>query len=96
MLNFLICYAINLVWNSLRRLVKRETVCEMRKLYQNRLCRYYLFKNEYIPYNIICRTQFNDFSILATIISLDYLNLFMANKYISAIPTQVINIGSIC
>ena len=96
MLFFLICYAINLVWNSLRRLVKRETVCEMRKLYQTRLCRYYRFKNEYIPYNIICRTQFNDFSILATIISLDYLNLFMANKYISAIPTQVINIGSIC
>ena len=96
MLNVLTCYAINLVWNSLRRLVKRETVCEMRKLYQTRLCRYYLFKNEYIPYNIICRTQFNDFSILATIISLDYLNLFMANKYISAIPTQVINIGSIC
>ena len=96
MFNFLICYAINLVWNSLRRLVKRETVCEIRKLYQTRLCRYYLFKNEYIAYNIICTIQFNDFSILATIISLDYLNLFMANKYISAIPTQVINIGSIC
>ena len=96
MLNVLICYAINLVWNSLRRLVKRETVCEMRKLYQTRLCRYYLFKNEYIPYNIIWSTKFNDFSILAMIISLDYLNLFVANKYISAIPTQVINIGSIC
>jgi hypothetical protein len=66
MLNVLICYAINLVWNSLRRLVKRETVCEMRKLYQTRLCRYYLFKNEYIPYNIICRTLYEFQTFLVT------------------------------
>jgi len=45
-----------------------------------------------IPYNLIFATKFNDSSILITIISCDYLNLSLANEYISdvTIPTQVI------
>ena len=45
-----------------------------------------------IPYNLIFTTKFNDSSILITIISCDYLNLSLANKYVGdvTIPTQVI------
>jgi hypothetical protein len=35
-----------------------------------------------IPYNLILTTQFNDSSILITIISCDYLNLSLANEYV--------------
>jgi hypothetical protein len=35
-----------------------------------------------IPYNFIFTTKFNDFSILITIISCDYLNLSLANEYV--------------
>ena len=35
-----------------------------------------------IPYNFILTTKFNDFSILITIISCDYLNLSLANEYV--------------
>ena len=40
----------------------------------------------------MCATQFNDSSILITIISFDYLNLTLANEYVGdvTIPTQVI------
>ena len=45
-----------------------------------------------IPYNLIFTTKFNDSSILITIISCDYLNLSLVNKYVGdvTIPTQVI------
>jgi hypothetical protein len=45
-----------------------------------------------IPYNLIFTTNFNDSSILITIISCDYLNLSLANEYVGdvTIPTQVI------
>ena len=45
-----------------------------------------------IPYNLILTTQFNDSSILITIISCDYLNLSLANEYVDDVtmPTQVI------
>ena len=44
------------------------------------------------PYNLIFTTKFNDFSILITFISCDYLNLSLANEYVGdvIIPTQVI------
>jgi len=45
-----------------------------------------------IPYNLIFIAKLNDSSILITIISWDYLNLLLANEYVSdvTIPTQVI------
>ena len=45
-----------------------------------------------IPYNLIFTTKFNDSSILATIISCDYLNLSLADEHVGdvTIPTQVI------
>jgi len=45
-----------------------------------------------IPYNLIFTTDFNDSSILITIILCDYLNLSLANEYGGdvTIPTQVI------
>ena len=45
-----------------------------------------------IPYNLVFTIKFNDFSILFTIISWDYLNLLLANEYVDdvTIPTQVI------
>jgi hypothetical protein len=45
-----------------------------------------------IPYNLIFTTNFNDSSILITIISCDYLNLSLADELIGniTIPTQVI------
>jgi len=55
-------------------------------------------KIEHIPYNLIFRTKFNDFSILITIISWDYLNLSLANEYVGdvTIPTQVIKYNQCC
>jgi hypothetical protein len=49
-------------------------------------------KIENTPYNLMFTTQFNDSSILITIISCDYLNLSLANEYVGdvIIPTQVI------
>ena len=49
-------------------------------------------KTLYIPYNLILTTEFNDPSILITIISCDYLNLSLANEYVGDVtmPTQVI------
>ena len=49
-------------------------------------------KIELIPYNLIFTTNFNDSSILITIISLDCLNLPLVNEYVGdvTIPTQVI------
>ena len=45
-----------------------------------------------IPYNSIFTPDFNDFSILITIISGAYLNLFVTNECVGdvTIPTQVI------
>ena len=45
-----------------------------------------------IPYNLILATQFNDSSILITIISCDYLNLSLADEHVAdvTIPTQLI------
>ena len=45
-----------------------------------------------IPCNLLFATKFNDSSILITIISLDYLNLALANEYAGdvIIPTQII------
>ena len=46
-------------------------------------------KTSNIPYNLNFTTQFNDSSILMTIVSCDYLNLSLANEYIGdvTIPT---------
>ena len=67
-------------------------VYEKSKLYQTRLYKYNLFKISNIPYNLIFATQFNDLSILITIISCGYLNLSLANEYVGdvTIPTKVI------
>jgi len=46
--------------------------------YTSKICS----KIENIPYNSIFTTKFNDSSILITIISLDYLNLSLANEYV--------------
>jgi hypothetical protein len=48
-----------------------------------------------IPYNLIFTTNFNDSSILITIISCDYLNLSLANEYVDdvTLPTQVIDLN---
>jgi hypothetical protein len=45
-----------------------------------------------IPYNLIFTTKFNDSSILITIISCDYLNVFLLDEHVGGvtIPTQVI------
>jgi hypothetical protein len=45
-----------------------------------------------IPYDLIFTAQFNDSSILITIISGDYLNLSLAGEYVGdvTIPAQVI------
>jgi hypothetical protein len=45
-----------------------------------------------IPYDLIFTAQFNDSSILITIISGDYLNLSLAGEYVGdvTIPSQVI------
>ena len=55
-------------------------------------------KIEYIPYNLIFTTKFNDSSILITIISWDYLNLSLANEYLGdiTIQTQVIKYSQCC
>ena len=55
-------------------------------------------KNEHIPYNLIFATKCNDSLILIIIISLDYLNLFVANEYISdvTIPIRVIKYNQCC
>ena len=52
-------------------------------------------KIEHIPYNLAFTTKFNDFSILNSIISWDYLNLSLANEYVSevTIPTYVIKLN---
>jgi hypothetical protein len=48
------------------------------------------WKIENIPYNLIFTTKFNDSSILFTIFSCDYLNLWLTNEYVGdvTIPTQ--------
>jgi hypothetical protein len=38
-----------------------------------------------IPYNLIFTTKFNDYSILITIISCDYLNLSLADEHVDDI-----------
>jgi hypothetical protein len=45
-----------------------------------------------IPYNLIFATEFDDSSILITIISWDYLNLSLVNEYVGdvTIPTHFI------
>jgi hypothetical protein len=77
----------NLLWDS--------------KLFQTRLCKYYLFNNwtyRGIPYNLILTTKCNDSSILITIITWDYLNLSLANEYVGdvTVPTQVIKYNQCC
>ena len=49
-------------------------------------------KISYIPYNSMFTPDFNDFSILITIISGAYLNLSVTNESVGdvTIPTQVI------
>ena len=69
-------------------------VYEKHNMYQTRLYKYNLFENfkVLIPYNLICKTKFNDSSILITIISCDYLYLSLANEYVGdvTIPSHVI------
>ena len=42
-----------------------------------------------IPYNLIFTTEFNDSSILITIISWDYLNLSLANEFAGDVTTPI-------
>ena len=79
----------NLVCGKLRLAVN-----EKRKLFQTSFCS----KMKHIPYNLILATQFNDSSILITIISWDYLNLSLANEYLCniKIPNQVIKYNQRC
>ena len=43
-----------------------------------------------IPYNLIFASQFNDSSILVTIISSDYLNLSLTDEHLGDVPIHVI------
>jgi hypothetical protein len=43
-----------------------------------------------IHYNLIFASQFNDSSILITIISSDYLNLSLTDEHLGDVPTHVI------
>jgi hypothetical protein len=45
-------------------------------------------KIEHNPYNLVFTIKFNDSSILITIISWDYLNLSLANEYVSEVTIQ--------
>jgi hypothetical protein len=45
-------------------------------------------KIEHIPYNFICTTKCNDFAILISIISWDYLGLSLANEYVGDVTTN--------
>lgn len=51
-----------------------------------------------IPYSLIFTTKFNDTSIFITIISLDYMNVYVANEYVCdvTITTQVIMNNQCC
>jgi len=56
-------------------------------------------KIENIPYNLMFTTKFNDFSVLISIISWDYLNLSLANEYAGGVKYQprlasITNVGS--
>ena len=55
-------------------------------------------KIEYIPYNLMFITKFNDSSILITIILWDYLNLSLANEHVGdvTIPTHIIKYNQCC
>ena len=55
-------------------------------------------KIEHIPYNLIFTAKCNDFLILITIISWDYMNLSLANEYVGdvTIQTQVIKFNQCC
>jgi len=55
-------------------------------------------KIEHIPFNLNFTIEYNDSSILITIISWDYLNLSLANKYVGdfTIPIQVIKNNKCC
>jgi hypothetical protein len=50
------------------------------------------------PYNLIFTKKINDSSILITIISWEFLNLWLANEYIYdvTIPTEVIKYNQCC
>ena len=51
-----------------------------------------------IPYSLIFTTKFNDTSIFITIISWDYMNVYVANEYVCdvTITTQVIMNNQCC
>ena len=55
-------------------------------------------KIDHIPYNLILTIQFNDSSILITVISWDYLNLWLENEYAGdiTIPTKFIKYNPCC
>jgi hypothetical protein len=55
-------------------------------------------KIDHIPYNLILTIQFNDSSILITVISWDYLNLWLENEYAGdiTIPTKFIKYNQCC
>ena len=74
----------------MRQFTLDKAVYEKHNLFQARLYKYNLFKN--------WTTQFNDSSILITIISWDYVNLSLANEYVGhvTISTQVIKYNRCC
>jgi hypothetical protein len=48
-----------------------------------------IIKISNIPYNLIITTKFNDSLILITIISCDYLNLYVANEYVGNVTIPI-------
>jgi hypothetical protein len=52
-------------------------------------------KIELIPYNLIFTTNFNDASILITIISWDCLNLSLANEYVGDVSLGNAYVGDV-
>jgi len=61
----------------------------LQKTVPNQVIQVWPVQNEHNPYNLIFTTKFNDSSILITIIAWDYLNLSLANEYVTNPGNQV-------
>ena len=79
-------------------LINCKAVYEKRKIVPNQVIQVSITCSKHILYNLIFTTKVNDSSILITIISWNYLNLSLANKYVDdvTIPTQVIKHNQCC
>ena len=79
-------------------LINCKAVYEKRKIVPNQVIQVSITCSKHILYNLIFTTKVNDSSILITIISWNFLNLSLANKYVDdvTIPTQVIKHNQCC